>query len=135
MLGKNEKKSIKNIPYTNSGRCIDNNCRINTEKENKIKRVIPDKEVKEGEIITVKIDVSVKDSKTGYSLEEYIPEGGEVMDDGGGATSNPNRLAWITIENSKNTQYKYTLRALKDKDSYNPSGIYMFEGSLNSQEF
>ena len=81
-----------------------------------------------GEIITVNLDVVIKEGETFYAIEEYVPIGWTVIDAAGGQCSPPNRLCWVVISNAEDTTYTYTVQAPFLTGSYNFDGIYMFEG-------
>lgn len=101
---------------------------FNEEKESRIKRIIEKSEIKPGEIIRVTLDVSIKGEETYYAAEEYLPLGWTIIEDGGGSTADPNRLAWVVIQDAENTKYTYTIKAPDREEEYIASGIYMFEG-------
>ena len=50
-----------------------------------------------------------------FAIEEYIPSGWTVIGDGGGATTNPNKLAWVVIQYAEDTKYTYTINITKFK--------------------
>ena len=88
--------------------------------------------VAQGDKINVTLDVTIIDGETFYVIEEYIPAEWTVIDDGVGATDNPNVLKWIVISNAVDTTYTYTIQAPSTIGDYDFNGIYMFEDFNNS---
>lgn len=101
---------------------------FNTEEENSIKRDFQKTNIKPGEIVTITLDVSVINDKTFYAIEEYVPEGWTIINDGGGASDNPNILKWAVFQNTKSTKYTYDLQAPNQEGDYTTLGVYTFEG-------
>ena len=95
--------------------------------ENKIKRILKESNIKPGEIISVTLDVSIKEKDTYYAIEEHAPSGWTIIDYGGGATNDPNKLAWVVIQYAEDTKYTYTIKAPNLEGEYITSGNYMFE--------
>ncbi|MGD9276655.1 MAG: hypothetical protein PVJ67_05765 [Candidatus Pacearchaeota archaeon] len=91
--------------------------------------------VSPGEVIDVTLYVSVLGGETYYALEEYVPAGWTVVDDSGGNTSNPNRLAWVFFDQINvlpDIQITYSVQAPYESGTYSFDGIYMFEGGIES---
>ncbi len=87
--------------------------------------------VSAGSQIDVTLDVLMINNETFYAMEEYIPEGWVVIEDGGGATANLNRLAWVVFDMINllpNTTLIYTVQAPSSTGNYDFDGIYQFEG-------
>jgi len=101
---------------------------FNTGGENSIKRNFQKTNIKPGEIVTVTLDVSIASDGTFYAIEEYVPKGWTVINDGGGASGDSNILKWVVIQNAENTKYTYDLQAPNQEGDYTALGIYMFEG-------
>jgi len=80
-----------------------------------------------GEQVTVKLKVSVSKDDTFYAIEEHIPEGWVVIDDGDGATSEPNKLSWVEFSMGIIPGKTYTYVVQAEEGSSNFYGIYMFE--------
>ena len=81
-----------------------------------------------GEIITVSLDVVIRNDDTFYILEEYVPVGWTVINANGGQCSPANRLCWVVISNAIDTTYTYTVQAPLSIGSYTFDGVYIFEG-------
>ena len=99
---------------------------VGVERENTIKRDVQKKNAKPGEIITITLDVSVKDDQTYYALEEYVPKDWVIVDSGGGASSDPHILNWVVFQNAQDTTHTYTVKAPNQEKDYTFSGIYIF---------
>lgn len=98
--------------------------------ESQVSRGFSSTSVAQGTQLNVDLNVFIRGSETYYTIEEYIPAGWIVTNDGGGATEEPDRLVWAVLGTIplKDASVTYTVQAPVTSGSYNFDGIYMFEG-------
>lgn len=111
------------------GSCLWSGSLCLTQTESQVTRGFSSTTVSAGEIVTVTLDVSIINSETFYAIEEYIPTGWTVINDGGGNTTNPNILKWAALDMTNplpDTTYTYTVQAPASTGIFD--GVYMFEG-------
>lgn len=95
----------------------------------KITREVSSNTVAPGDTIDVILKVSIKNRETYYVLEELIPEKWTLVESyNGGENKNSNALRWAVIQDAKDTEYKYKVKAPEETGKYTFSGEYMFEG-------
>jgi len=81
-----------------------------------------------GNLVSVTLDISITGGETYYIVDEMVPNGWTVADEGTGDSTDPGHVKWVVIQNARNTQYTYQARAPQTEGTYSFSGIYMFEG-------
>ena len=113
-----------------TGYCCSGTCTTPTESQ--VTRGFSSTSVSQGDIVTVTLDVSIIGGETYYTIEEYIPTGWTIIDDDGGVTADPYKLAWAVIQGAVDTTYTYTVQAPSSAGNYVFDGIYMFEGFSSS---
>ncbi|MFH1787740.1 MAG: putative metal-binding motif-containing protein [archaeon] len=101
--------------------------------ESGVVREFSSTQVNQGETVTVHLGVFIKGGESFYAIEEYIPEGWVVINNGGGSTTDANTLKWVVIQNALDTTYSYTIKAPSNIGDYSFSGHYMFEGFSDSK--
>lgn len=81
-----------------------------------------------GDTIEVYLDVLIEGGETYYAIEEFVPAGFNVVDYGGGNTSDSHILKWanINISEDLNRGYSYNITALNSGD-HSFYGNYSFE--------
>jgi len=87
------------------------------------------------EIVNVTIEVYLASSGAStYAIEEYVPSGFTVINDGGGGTPSPNTLKWIEFSSSPlpNKNFNYAIMAPQQSGQYTFFGVYQIEGMSNS---
>lgn len=95
--------------------------------ESKVTRTFSSTNVNQGEIVDVNLSVEINGGESYYAIEEYVPAGWTIIDDGGGATSITNKLAWAVIDSAADTTLTYSVQAPSQAGSYFFNGSYMFE--------
>jgi hypothetical protein len=91
--------------------------------------------VSQGGSITVTLDVYFTSDLYYYAIEEYVPAGWIVTNDGGGATPDANILKWNYYDISipaPNATYTYIVQAPSSTGTSNFDGIYQMDGMGSS---
>jgi len=88
--------------------------------------------VSENSLVNITLNIQLNGA-TYYSIEENIPSGYTIINNGGADASQTGRLKWLVIQNAQNTSYTYTLRAPSINGTYAFSGTYMFEGDTHEK--
>ncbi len=80
-----------------------------------------------GGTIDVTLSVVIVNGETYYAVEENIPTGWAITNNGGGGVLT-DTLKWAVIENAVDISYTYTLQAPASTGNYVFIGTHMFEG-------
>jgi len=86
-----------------------------------------------GEMLTVTINIYLRNGETYYVLEDQIPLGFDIIDSGSGNTSTPNYIKWIEYQDAQSTSYTYILNATQ-AGNYTFTGEYFIEGFSDISE-
>ncbi|MBW2989157.1 hypothetical protein KY358_02445, partial [Candidatus Woesearchaeota archaeon] len=106
---------------------------IGTINETAVVRNFASGAVNPGNTLTVTLDVLIKGGEKYYAIDERIPAGFTVVDNGGGDQSEAGSLKWVVIQDAAEITYAYTLKAPIQEGGYTFSGTYMFEGDNESK--
>jgi len=93
----------------------------------RVYRTFSSTEVGINTVVTVTLNVVINGAHTFYAIEEDIPSGWTVVNDGGGSTGQTNSLKWVVIESATTSTYTYTVRAPAQPGSATFSGDYFIE--------
>jgi hypothetical protein len=83
-----------------------------------------------GETITITLQAQINGNYSYYELEENVPKGWAVVNDGGGSTPDPKKLKWIVVDDlagAKGAIFTYLLKP-SIAGNYSFSGIYYIAG-------
>jgi len=95
-------------------------------------RELPDN-VDSGQNVFIFLSINLE-NESFYVIDEVIPSGWEIIDNGGADTSEANHLKWVIIQDAEDVVYNYTLRVPENiSGQYNFSGTCMFENDIEEQ--
>jgi len=83
-----------------------------------------------GQTLSVTLTVDVTGSDTFYAIDELIPTGWVLTNNGGGDTSQSGHLKWIVLSSASDTSYTYQLTAPATTGIHTFSGTYGFDDGI-----
>ena len=100
------------------------------EKKGSVSRAFSSSEVSAGSLLEVSISIKLPSNSHYYFIEEQVPEGWIIVNNGGGYQAD-NKLKWAVIQGATSTTHTYTVKAPSTKGRHIFQGQYAYEGMNN----